>query len=74
MQQTIPYNIYYRVYDHQMTITHPEVIPLRDGYTFAGWLAYNSKDYDVDLPGESATWGNLYNSDPISYYAQWEKN
>lgn len=61
------------VYNHEMTITHPNTIPVRDGYIFSGWLYENNTNCEIDQPGATVSWGELYYDNPITYYAQWRK-
>lgn len=63
-----------RVYNHEMMITHPETVPSRQGYTFVGWVYENMNDAEIDQPGQTVYYGELYWDDPITYYARWEKN
>ena len=68
-----PYMQRSAVYDHELTFTHPTVIPHREGYKFIGWLYENSNDYEVDMPGQVSSWEEMYKDEGtfLHYYAQW---
>lgn len=70
--QKAPSNQSGYVYNHEMTITHPDQIPVRNGYKFIGWLYENDRNWEIDQPGAIVSWGELFDDNPITYYAQWK--
>lgn len=45
--------------------------PIRNGYTFLGWLLYNITDYDLDNPGKNINIATDEQNIVFEYYAQW---
>ena len=56
------------------SITIPNIVPTRSGYTFLGWRLGNDTAFGIDLPGQTnlLTTGDRITDSTFTYYAQWE--